>query len=139
VAMLVGAGLGFEREEEGKTAGLRTHMLVSMGAAVFVLVPLEMGFDLSALGRIIQGINEGIGFIGAGTILKLTDKEKIKGLTTAANIWLAAAAGMTIGLGWLWPAILIVLFAWAILVLVHRVEPWVRGSRPDRNQEGTGG
>src|SRR5688572_25643370 len=78
-AALLGGLLGAERESEGKPAGLRTHMLVGLGAALFVIAPHQAGFTEGDLGRIIQGVAAGIGFIGAGTILKLTDREEIKG------------------------------------------------------------
>jgi putative Mg2+ transporter-C (MgtC) family protein len=69
-ALLCGAVVGIQRERTGKAAGLRTHMLVAMGAAFFVLVPVELGMPLSDLSRVIQGLATGIGFIGAGAILK---------------------------------------------------------------------
>src|SRR5918993_812108 len=92
-AGLLGGLLGAERESEGKPAGLRTHMLVALGAALFVVAPSQAGLAVGDIGRIIQGVAAGIGFIGAGTLLKLTEREEIKGLTTAASIWLTAAIG----------------------------------------------
>lgn len=86
MAALLGAILGFERELKGKAAGVRTHMLVALGAALFVLVPRMAGADDAALSRVVQGIVAGIGFLGAGTILKGHDQDAghVKGLTTAA-------------------------------------------------------
>ncbi|HET7157674.1 MAG TPA: MgtC/SapB family protein, partial [Burkholderiales bacterium] len=80
-AALLGAVVGFERERAGKAAGLRTHMLVSLGTALFVIASLEAGMSVGDLSRVIQGLTTGIGFIGAGAILKLADKQDIKGLT----------------------------------------------------------
>jgi putative Mg2+ transporter-C (MgtC) family protein len=123
-AMLLGGLLGFEREKEGKAAGLRTHMLVSLGAALFILAPLEAGVSRDNLVRVIQGLTAGIGFLGAGAILKITEERKIKGLTTAATLWLTAATGMAVGLGWLWPAVLVV-----VLGLFSLLESWIEGRR----------
>src|SRR5262249_12694840 len=99
VAVLLGAALGYEREREGKAAGLRTHMLVSLGAALFMTVAIEAEVPVNDLSRVIQGLAVGIGFLGAGAILKLSQERKIEGLTTAANIWVAAAVGLSAGMG----------------------------------------
>ncbi|MGH5146307.1 MgtC/SapB family protein, partial [Klebsiella pneumoniae] len=87
------------RERKRKAAGLRTHMLVALGAALLVLVPVQAGMSLEDISRVIQGLVTGIGFLGAGTILKGSSVEKVKGLTTAAGIWLTAAIGVAVGLG----------------------------------------
>jgi putative Mg2+ transporter-C (MgtC) family protein len=98
-AALLGGLLGLEREWKGHWAGLRTHMMVSIGCAIFVIAGLGISKgDPQAVTRVIQGIASGIGFLGAGTILKLDDKQEIKGLTTASSIWLAAALGTAAGL-----------------------------------------
>jgi putative Mg2+ transporter-C (MgtC) family protein len=98
-AALLGGAIGLEREWKGHWAGLRTHMMVSIGCAIFVIGGLEVaGEQQDSVTRIIQGIASGIGFLGAGTILKLDQKQEIKGLTTAASIWLAAALGTIAGL-----------------------------------------
>jgi putative Mg2+ transporter-C (MgtC) family protein len=98
-AMLLGGALGLEREWKGHWAGLRTHMMVSIGCSIFVIGGLNLaGEQGDAVTRVIQGITAGIGFLGAGTILKLDQKQEIKGLTTASSIWLAAALGTTAGL-----------------------------------------
>jgi putative Mg2+ transporter-C (MgtC) family protein len=121
-AMLLGGLIGAEREWVGKAAGLRTHMLVSLGAALFVIAPLEAGASEGDIGRIVQGIAAGIGFIGAGTILKRADRDEIHGLTTAAGIWLTAGIGVTVGLGQLWVAMLCTLGAWVILFVLGVIE-----------------
>src|SRR5215510_10803809 len=99
VAMLLGAIVGVQREQTGKPAGLRTHMLVALGAALFVLAPLEVGMGSDGLSRVIQGLATGIGFIGGGAILKLSEEREIRGLTTAAGVWMTAAVGVAVGLG----------------------------------------
>jgi putative Mg2+ transporter-C (MgtC) family protein len=98
-AALLGGALGLEREWRGHWAGLRTHMMVSIGCAIFVLGGLAVAGEQSeSVTRVIQGIASGIGFLGAGTILKLDQRQEIKGLTTASSIWLAAALGTIAGL-----------------------------------------
>ena len=121
LAALLGGLLGIEREQKGKAAGVRTHMLVAMGAALFVLLSQQAGMPPSDLSRVIQGIIAGIGFLGAGTILKGDDEEKVKGLTTAAGIWLTAAIGVAAGMGRESTAVLSTLLALAIFTLMPRV------------------
>ncbi|SFD57100.1 MgtC/SapB family protein [Paracidovorax konjaci] len=99
MAGLLGGLLGWEREQRGKAAGVRTHMLVSMGAALFVLVAEQEGISPADNSRVLQGIIAGVGFLGAGTILKSDGEHQIRGLTTAAGIWLTAAIGVAAGLG----------------------------------------
>lgn len=123
VAAALGGLLGAEREAAGKAAGLRTHMLVALGAALFVLFPAEAGMSTSDLSRVIQGVATGIGFIGAGTILKRAASDEIQGLTTAASIWLTAAIGMAVGAGQLWLPVICAVTAWVILFVVSRVTP----------------
>src|SRR5262245_6474569 len=93
-ALLVGALIGWQRERSGKAAGLRTHMLVCMGTALFVVACAGTGMQQDALSRVVQGLATGIGFLGAGAILKIESSQRIKGLTTAAGIWLTAALGV---------------------------------------------
>ena len=85
-ATLLGAAVGFQRERAHKPAGLRTHILVALGTAVFVMACSGVGMSLDGLSRVIQGIVTGIGFIGAGSILKLNEERDIQGLTTAAGV-----------------------------------------------------
>ncbi|WP_312932652.1 MgtC/SapB family protein [Stutzerimonas nitrititolerans] len=122
LAALLGGVLGYEREYKGKAAGLRTYMLVSVGAALFVLVPLEAGMPLADVSRVMQGIITGIGFLGAGTILKGNSPRDVKGLTTAAGIWLTAAIGVATGLGHEATAVLTTFFALSIFSLMARLE-----------------
>jgi putative Mg2+ transporter-C (MgtC) family protein len=98
-AALLGGAIGLEREWHGHWAGLRTHIMVAIGAAIFVVGGTTAhGQGIDGPSRVIQGVASGIGFLGAGTILKLSDKMEIKGLTTASSIWLAAALGIAAGL-----------------------------------------
>lgn len=122
-AALLGGVLGLERELHGGWAGLRTHMLVAMGAASFVLIGMDSTSGSSAdLSRIIQGIAAGIGFIGAGTILKLTDRLEIKGLTTASSIWLASAVGAACGVRHFFLAAVAAVLSLVVLYLVGKLE-----------------
>ena len=116
-ATVLGAIVGYERERARKPAGLRTHILVALGTAVFVLACTGVGMSLDGVSRVIQGIVTGIGFIGAGSILKLNEQRDIQGLTTAAGVWMTAAIGVAVGLGSLGVAILSTLFTLAILML----------------------
>ena len=129
-AALLGGVIGAEREAGGKAAGLRTHMLVSLGAALFVIAPQQAGVGGTNLASIVQGVAAGIGFIGAGTILKLTEREEIKGLTTAASIWLTAAVGIASGVGPLWVSVSAAACAWVILSVLARLEIRETRSRP---------
>lgn len=115
IAMVLGGILGYERERSGASAGFRTHMLVALGSALFVLVPLQAGTDLSDMSRVLQGVIAGIGFLGAGAILKSSDDQQVRGLTTAASVWLTAAVGIAAGMGREATAVLSTLFALVIL------------------------
>ena len=121
-ASLLGAIVGYERERTGKSAGLRTHMLVALASALFVVAPLELGVAQADISRIIQGVAAGLGFIGAGAILKRSDQGEIQGLTTAAGIWMTAATGIAAGLGSLGVALIGVALAWVILAVLARLE-----------------
>lgn len=123
VAAVLGGLLGWEREQSGKAAGVRTHMLVSVGAALFVLVPQQMHMTEEDLSRVIQGVITGVGFLGAGTILKSTNHATVKGLTTAAGLWLTAAIGIAAGLGREASAVLSAVLAIIILHLVPKIWP----------------
>ena len=124
---LVGAGLlggliGAQREKVHSAAGFRTHILVALGAALFVLAGREVGFTSADTSRVVQGVITGIGFLGAGTILKLVDRGEVHGLTTAATIWVTAAVGVAAALSQLWLAAVAALVTWAVLALAIRLE-----------------
>jgi putative Mg2+ transporter-C (MgtC) family protein len=122
LAVAMGAIIGYEREITGKSAGLRTHMLVALGSALFVLAPLQIQMEHDGISRVIQGLAAGIGFIGGGAILKLSDAREVRGLTTAAGIWLTAAVGVTVGLGRIGLALVSTLLTWIILSVIARLE-----------------
>jgi putative Mg2+ transporter-C (MgtC) family protein len=121
-AAILGGLIGLEREHTGKAAGLRTHMLVALGSAVFTLAPREAGMAIADLSRIFQGVITGIGFVGAGAILKLSSDRRIVGLTTATSIWLTAAVGCAVAVGALWLPVLAVGMALVILAVLRRLE-----------------
>ncbi len=123
LAALLGGLVGFQRERRGKAAGLRTHMLVALGAAFFVLIPAQAGMPLADLSRVLQGIITGVGFLGAGTILKRQASEEIEGLTTAAGLWLTAAVGSAAGMGRETSAVLGTVLALIVLSLLPRIRP----------------
>ena len=127
IAAALGGLLGWERERSGKAAGMRTHMLVAMGAALFVLIPQQMRMSVADMSRIIQGVITGVGFPGAGASLKRTNEATVKGLTTAAGLWLTAAIGMAAGLGREVSAILSTLLALVILHLIPKIWPKASG------------
>ena len=121
LAALLGGLLGFEREQAGKAAGIRTHMLVALGSAFFVLIPVQAGIERGDLSRVLQGVIAGVGFLGAGTILKGDHKGQIYGLTTAAGIWFTAAVGIAAGLGREATALLGTILALLILAFVPHI------------------
>lgn len=121
LAMLLGGLLGYEREATGKAAGVRTHMLVCLGAGIFVMVLEQEGAAGDAMSRVIQGVATGIGFLCAGTILKGNSLADVKGLTTAAGLWSSAAIGVAVGLGREAIAILATLLVWTVLRVIPRL------------------
>jgi putative Mg2+ transporter-C (MgtC) family protein len=121
VASVIVAGIiGIQRESVGKSAGLRTHILVALGSTVFVLGAIGAGMHEDAISRVIQGIVTGIGFIGAGTILKR--ETQIHGLTTSAGLWTTCAIGVVIGLGELGIGLISGVIALIVLTVVRRIE-----------------
>lgn len=123
VSIILGGLIGLERERRNRPAGLRTHILVSLGSCLFTISSIEFskiyrsGVDPS---RVAANIVTGVGFLGAGTIMK--EGLTIKGLTTAATIWLSSAIGLTCGLGFYIPAILTTLLAFLVLIFVRVFE-----------------
>ena len=121
VAAALGGLLGYERESQGKGAGVRTHMLVAIGAALFVLIPQQAGASTADLTRVLQGLIAGVGFLGAGAIILGTKQVETQGLTTAAGIWVTAAIGVAAGMGRESTAVLSTLVALFVLSVV----PWI--------------
>jgi putative Mg2+ transporter-C (MgtC) family protein len=138
-ALLLGAVIGLQRESVGAAAGLRTHMLVTLGAAVFVLAPLAYGMSPEELSRVIQGVATGIGFIGGGAVLKLAAEREIHGLTTAASIWLATAVGLAVGMGRIGLAAIVVALSWVVLAVLARVSDRVAARSGANGQQILGG
>jgi putative Mg2+ transporter-C (MgtC) family protein len=102
IAMLIGGTLGLNRELHAKPAGLRTHALVSLGAALITLVGIEMidpATQMDSVLRVVQGVMAGIGFLGGGVILRDDSQHRVHGLTTAASLWVAACLGIGCGAG----------------------------------------
>lgn len=127
VATLLGAVIGYERETAGKDAGLRTHMLVASGSALIVLAAQGADMAIGDQSRVIQGVVTGVGFLGAGAILKVDGARTVHGLTTAAGIWLTAAVGVAMGLGQLALALLATALGWLVLAALRALER--RGAR----------
>jgi len=121
-AAVLGGLVGLERGVHGHAAGLRTHMMVALGSALFTLVPMESGATASDLAQLVKGIAAGIGFLGAGAILKLVSEHQIQGLTTASSIWLTAAVGLAAGAGHQWTAVATVALSLTILLVLGRWE-----------------
>ena len=132
-ATACGGAIGFDRELRSKPAGLRTHALVSLGASLVTVLILRTTPDyqhVDAISRVIQGVLAGVGFLGAGAILRNTvsAQEQVHGLTTAATIWMVAALGVTCGAGQWVLAVIGVTLALIVLVvggpfdgLLHRI------------------
>jgi putative Mg2+ transporter-C (MgtC) family protein len=129
VAVLVGGMVGLERQLDRKPAGLRTHMLVSLGAATFVMTSIQVGMgqvDANAISRIMQGIISGVGFLGAGEIFSKSrsnsEEVRIQGLTSAAAIWVSASLGAAVGCGLWFMALSSATATVLILWLVKKLE-----------------
>lgn len=127
-AAVLGGVIGFERELKDKPAGMRTHMLVSLGAALFVVAAVAFGEQLTereseiqlGMDRVLAGIITGIGFLGAGTIFQTQDR--VRGLTSAAGIWITAGIGLTAGLGFYVLAVIATVLAFIIIAVLRRIE-----------------
>jgi putative Mg2+ transporter-C (MgtC) family protein len=129
LAAILGGILGYERERKARSAGVRTHMLVAVGACLFVIGPMQSGMPMADMSRVLQGIVQGIGFLGAGAIILHRSAHQVEGLTTAASIWATAGIGVIVGLGLEATAILSTAMVLLILAVVPLVVP--RVSRSD--------
>lgn len=132
MAAAFGLVLGLDRELRQKPAGLRTHMLVSVSSATTTLVTLELFEALYAFGhretdplRVVQGLAQAIGFICAGVIF--VSRGDVKGVTTAANIWMCGALGIAAGAGQYWIGTIALGFAVVILTVLYFIERWLPG------------
>ena len=140
LAALLGAAVGLNREISLKPAGLRTHALVSLGAAIATYVGLQLSHyeagDVAATGRIIQGLVAGVGFIGGGVILHKPEAEMVRGLTTAASIWVVAATGIAAGAGLWQAAVLAVVLSLIVLTLGLPIDQYLqRVGRDERHDK----
>ena len=123
LAAVLGGAIGYEREKKERSAGLKTHILVSVGSALFVMAPLYAGVSQADNTRVVQGVVSGIGFLGAGAILKLQRDMRVEGLTTAASIWLTSAIGVAAGLGNALLAIIATGVALFVTAVIPRLVP----------------
>ena len=121
IASILGGLIGYERELKGKSAGLRTHMLVALGSALFILTPQQAGASPEDVSRVLQGLIAGIGFLGAGAIMIGQQRENDTGLTTAASVWITAAIGITVGIGLETTAVLSTLLTLIILASTPKI------------------
>ena len=121
MAAILGGVIGWEREQKGRAAGLKTHILVSIGSALFILAPTLAGIPGGENTRVMQGIVSGIGLLGAGAILRNRKGTQVEGLTTAASIWMTAAIGMAAGMGMEVLAMLATAFTWLVVAAVPRI------------------
>jgi len=122
LATAFGGILGYSREKSGKAAGLRTHILVSLGSALYMVVSIEMSryFPGADAARIAASVVTGIGFIGAGAIFQAG--ETVKGVTTAASIWLVAAVGLAVGAGLFVISLVATTIGWIVLTFLSEFE-----------------
>jgi putative Mg2+ transporter-C (MgtC) family protein len=129
LATLAGSAIGLNRKIHGKPVGIRTHSLVSLGAATFVYVSYTPGLlNGPPVPQTVQGIVTGIGFVGAGVILHRSGgKNRITGLTTASALWFTAALGVACGAGLFVPAIVATIIALAVLIIGGPLEGFVEG------------
>jgi len=121
LAITLGGLIGIEREKSNKPAGIRTHMLVALGACLFTISSMNLGMDAA---RIAAGIVTGIGFIGAGTII--SSGKNIKGITTAASLWTTSAVGLLVGIGEYFISTIATLFILIILLLDFMIKKWLK-------------
>jgi putative Mg2+ transporter-C (MgtC) family protein len=125
IAFVLGGIIGLEREKKGGGAGFRTHILVCIGSTLIMLTSLYVHGVYQGQGsidpaRIAAGVVTGIGFLGAGTIIR--SKEGVKGLTTAASVWVSSAIGLAIGCGYISGAIIVTLLSYLSLSVLKKVE-----------------
>ena len=137
LAMLLGGIIGAERERKNRSAGFRTHILVTVGSCMFMIVSISMPMMISTMpngivnnadpGRIAAQVVSGIGFLGAGTIL-LTGSQQVKGLTTAAGLWAAAGVGLALGVGFYEAALVAGFLIFTVLTLLQRWDDKMKGN-----------
>ena len=134
LAVILGAAIGVEREFSGKAAGLRTNILICLGAAVFTIISKRMAGEGDSLTRIAAGVVTGVGFLGAGAIIQ--DRAGVHGLTTAATIWFMACLGMACGAGLYELAVILTLIAVLVLIGLRLIHRTLRGYIDKHNPKG---
>lgn len=138
LAIIFGAAIGIDREMRNKAAGLRTHILVSLAAAIFTIITFEIFLEMQEITenpqndaiRIIEAVTAGVAFLAAGTIIQA--RGSVQGLTTGASMWLAGAVGLACGGGFYVIALIGTLLALVVLVVLGKVETWLPSSDDDR-------
>ncbi len=145
LALMLGAAIGLNRQQNGRPAGLRTFMIVSLGAALFVMIPLQADIDsnfssANALSRTLQGVATGVGFLGAGMILQQSSQKshrtEVKALTSAATIWLAAGLGAAAGCG-LWRMSLVGTLMTLVILSAERKEKDIVSAKNGDSKSGS--
>ena len=130
LSVVVGGAIGLNRDLHHKQAGVRTNALVSLGGALAILVVAPPGVDdahhVDAMSRVLQGVLTGIGFLGAGVIMRDPESRRVSGLTTAAAIWLAALLGVASGAGAYVPVITALVLGLLAVACGGRFEKWFR-------------
>lgn len=142
IAALFGGAVGFDRERRDKPAGLRTHMLISLAAAIFTVISLELYQQLVRAHpesgadpiRIIEAVTSGVAFLAAGAIIQ--SRGAVQGITTGANMWLAGALGVACGAGYYVLALVGTVFALLILTLLGAIEARISRANPDADGKG---
>ncbi|OIP11938.1 MAG: methyltransferase [Caldiserica bacterium CG02_land_8_20_14_3_00_36_38] len=129
LSFLLGGLIGFERERRNRSAGLRTHVLVAVGSTLITITSIQFFkiFGMTDPSRIAANIVVGIGFLGAGTIMK--EGLTVRGLTTAASIWVASAIGLACGLGYYYPAIITSVITFLTLIFLRNIEIGILGKK----------
>ncbi|MBV8622185.1 MAG: MgtC/SapB family protein [Herbaspirillum sp.] len=140
IALLIGCAIGIDRNLRGKPTGMKTLGLVALGSALvtmaamnFALADLDQHRD--AISRAIQGIITGIGFLGAGVIIHEQKTEKVRGLTTAASIWVTAAVGIVCGAGWWRVALMATALILGLFVVGRPIEQWLHRKWLDKSPD----
>jgi putative Mg2+ transporter-C (MgtC) family protein len=143
IAMAVGAALGFERKRSGKSAGIRTYMLICQGAALFMICALLLSASVTAQGvasdpsRIASTVVQGVGFLAGGVIL--SHGRRVFGLTTAAGVWVAAALGLLIGAGFITLAVIATVASIVALVALQALEVRLGMTQPESTDHDAAG
>jgi len=140
ISAFFGGLIGIERQMHGKPAGLRTHIFVCIGATLFTLVSLSIGADVASqtdVSRVAAGVVTGIGFLAAGTIFR--EKDTVLGLTTAAELWVVAAIGLSVGIGYYFLAAVSTAIVLSVLILGRIIDSYIgemlakKGKKPKDN------